>query len=113
MLDAIRSDPALMGGVGDQEFLQRIRQNPERYALSFDADALAEPFAAPTLIVTGRQDSGVGYRDAWGILENYPRGTFVSLDRAGHLLEIEQEDLLRALVGEWLDRVEEHDDAVK
>jgi hypothetical protein len=40
-------------------------------------------------------------------LENYPRGTFVVLDRAGHGLGVEQEDLFRALVGEWLDRVEE------
>jgi pimeloyl-ACP methyl ester carboxylesterase len=113
ILDAIRSDPALMGGVGDHEFLQRIRQDPERYAFSFDVDDLPMPFAAPTLIITGRQDSVVGYRDAWGLLENYPRGTFVSLDRAGHLLELEQEDLFRALVSEWLDRVEEHASGVK
>jgi pimeloyl-ACP methyl ester carboxylesterase len=113
ILDAIRSDPALLGGVGDNEFLQRIRQDPERYAFSFDVDDLPVPFAAPTLIVTGRQDSTVGYRDAWGIVENYPRGTFVSLDRAGHFLEIEQEDLFRALVNEWLDRVEEHVSEVK
>jgi hypothetical protein len=55
----------------------------------------------------------VGYRDAWGILENYPRGTFVSLDPAGHFLEIEQQDLFRVLVSEWLDRVEEHASGVK
>lgn len=54
------------------------------------------------------QDDVVGYRDAWEILENYPRGTFVVLDRSGHLLTIEEEELLRALVSEWLDRVEEY-----
>jgi pimeloyl-ACP methyl ester carboxylesterase len=108
VVDRVRSEIALLGGLGDQEFQERMPEKPERYAFSFDVDALAEPFPAPTLIVTGRQDSGVGYRDAWGILENYPRGTFVSLDRAGHLLEIEQEDLFQALVSEWLDRVEEH-----
>ena len=112
LLDSIRSDPALTGGLGDQEFQERIRRKPERYAYSFDVDALREPFAAPSLIITGRQDSGVGYRDAWGIVENYPRGTFVSLDRAGHSLDIEQEGLFQALVSEWLDRVEEHGGAV-
>jgi len=40
-------------------------------------------------------------------LENYPRGTFVVLDRAGHGLEVEQETLFRALANEWLDRLEE------
>ena len=50
----------------------------------------------------------VGYRQAWDILENYPRATFAVLDRAGHCLEIEQEVLFHALAGEWLDRVREH-----
>jgi pimeloyl-ACP methyl ester carboxylesterase len=93
--------------MADTEFLTKIRPNPENYGFSFDVDALPEPFAAPTLIVTGRQDSAVGYRDAWAILENYPRATFVVLDRAGHGLYVEQEGLFNALVNEWLDRVEE------
>jgi pimeloyl-ACP methyl ester carboxylesterase len=93
--------------VADMEFLTKIRPNPENYGFSFDVDAHSEPFTAPTLIVTGRQDSSVGYHDAWTILENYPRATFVVLDRAGHGLYVEQEDLFNALVNDWLDRVEE------
>jgi len=94
--------------LADHEFLIPIRRNPEKYAFSFDVDALPEPFGAPTLIVTGRQDAICGYRDAWAIVDNYPRATFAVLDRAGHLLEAEQAGLYRALVGEWLDRVEEY-----
>ena len=45
--------------------------------------------------------------DSWDILENYSRATFAVLDRAGHRLQIEQEELFNALVNEWLDRVEE------
>jgi len=59
-------------------------------------------------MVMGRQDSACGYHDAWGILENYPRGTFVVLDRAGHVLMIEQRKIFNALVNEWIDRVEEN-----
>ncbi len=88
------------------DFQEKLRK-PENYAFSFDVDALDTPCPAPTLIITGRQDSVAGYRDAWKILENYPRGTFVVLDRAGHLLAGEQEDLFHSLVGEWLDRVDE------
>jgi pimeloyl-ACP methyl ester carboxylesterase len=108
VVDYIRANLSSASEIGDQVFQAKIKEHPENYAFSFDVDALPKPCPAPTLIVTGRQDSVVGYRDAWEILENYPRGTFVVLDRSGHFLEIEQEDLFHALVGEWLDRVEEY-----
>jgi pimeloyl-ACP methyl ester carboxylesterase len=86
---------------------QFFAQFPENSAFSFDVDALSEPFVKPTLILAGKQDHISGYRNQWDILENYPRATFVVLDRAGHRLQIEQEELFNALVDEWLDRVEE------
>jgi pimeloyl-ACP methyl ester carboxylesterase len=89
----------------DREFLGRVAQ---RYAFSFDVDALPEPFPAPVLILAGRQDAQCGYREAWKLLDNFPRGTFAVLDRAGHGLASEQRPLFRALVSEWLDRVEEY-----
>lgn len=91
---------------GEPAFLSRIREQPEKYAFSFNVDDLPGPFPRPSLIVTGRQDHIVGYRDAWDIVEKYPRATYVVLDRAGHLLE-EKAGLVRVLVNEWLDRVEE------
>jgi pimeloyl-ACP methyl ester carboxylesterase len=48
-----------------------------------DADALVQPCPAPV-------------------------GTFAALDRSGHFMGVEQEDLFRSLAGEWLDRVEEY-----
>ena len=107
MLDALKALSAPEGEGGDQEFLMRIRMDPARYSFSFDVDALPRPFPAPTLIIAGRQDNMVGYRQAWDIVENYPRATFAVLDRAGHCLEIEQEELFHTLTGEWLDRVRE------
>ena len=88
----------------DMPFLERYRE--KGYAFSFDVDAGA-PFPSPTLFLLGRQDSSVGYKDAWSILENYPRATFAVLDRAGHNLQIEQPALFDALVTEWLERVKE------
>lgn len=90
--------------MSDKEFLSRIEKNIN---LSFDVDNLPTPFSKPTLIILGRQDSICGYRDAWNILENYPRGTFIVLDRAGHFLVIVQKDIFTSAVNEWLDRVEE------
>ncbi len=74
---------------------------------SFDVDTLPTPFDGPTLMLTARQDNLCGYRDAWDLLDNYPRATFAVLDRAGHFVNIEQDVLCQALMREWLDRVEE------
>lgn len=91
--------------VADQPYLERYRK--KGYAFTFDVDAMDKPFLSPALFLMGRQDDGVGYRDAWAILENYPRATFAVLDRSGHNLQIEQPALFRALTLEWLDRVRE------
>ena len=106
LLDSARRviDPA--GALADKTFLERLDLN---LAFSFEVDALSEPFAAPTLILTGRFDPWTGYQDAYQILDNFTRATYAVLDRAGHGLALEQKTLFRALVGEWLDRVEEYD----
>lgn len=91
--------------VADDEFLQRLQENG--YGFSFNVDKVNKKFDKPALIILGRQDSGVGYKDAWSILDNYPRATFSVLDRAGHSLQIEQEKLFNSLTNEWLIRVEE------
>jgi pimeloyl-ACP methyl ester carboxylesterase len=91
--------------IADMKFLDRIES--QGYPFTFDIDAPSIIFEKPTLILVGRQDSMVGYRDSWKILENYPRATLAVLDRAGHNLQIEQERLFNTLVDEWLDRVEE------
>ena len=107
VLDYLRANVP-SAGTGDEAYQERIQEGPGTYNFSFDVDALSEPCPAPTLIVTGRQDSVIGSRDAWEILENYPRGTFAVLDRSGHFMGVEQEDLFHALAGEWLDRVKEY-----
>jgi pimeloyl-ACP methyl ester carboxylesterase len=89
----------------DQAFTAKIRGDRDAYALSYAVDDLADPFDKPSLIVTGRQDCLVGYRDTWSILESYPRCTFVVLDMAGHAMQIEQSRLFNALVHEWLERL--------
>jgi len=70
-----------------------------------NVDLIKKPYTQPALMVMGRQDSIVGYRDHWQLLENYPRASFVILDKAGHNLQIEQDILFGAMVKEWLDRV--------
>lgn len=90
--------------LADQSALARIG---ERWELTTRPQEKG-PYRHPTLLVTGRQDSTVGYARAWEMLEQLPRATFAVLDRAGHALPHEQPGLIRALVTEWLDRVQEH-----
>jgi len=89
--------------IADHPFNDRLE---EAGPFSFDVDTLPAPFGRLTLIITARQDHLCGYRDAWDLLDNYPRATFAVLDRAGHFVNIEQDALCQTLMREWLDRVE-------
>ena len=87
----------------DREFLDHRLDG----AFTFDVDPLDRPFLKPGLILTGRQDNSVGYKDHLALLDDYPRASFAILDKAGHNLQIDQDVLFEALVSEWLDRVAE------
>jgi pimeloyl-ACP methyl ester carboxylesterase len=81
--------------------LARIRA---RYPLPLTPEQGAA-YPGPTLLITARHDHAVGYRDAFALLDHYPRATAVVLDEAGHNAHLEQPALVDALVREWLDRV--------
>lgn len=91
----------------DNEVLDPIRADPDRYQLSFSLDDQSAKFFAPTLVVCGRQDDNVGYRDSLRLLELYPRSTYAVLDRGTHGLPIDETGLFEALVRDWIIRVEE------
>ncbi|KKL63098.1 hypothetical protein LCGC14_2178520 [marine sediment metagenome] len=92
--------------IPDMEFLNKVQE--KGYSFSFDVDKTYNKFDKPTLFILGRQDSVVGYQNAWEVIEKYPRATFAVLDKAGHLAGIEQDELFNSLANEWLDRVEYH-----
>ena len=104
-LKALREDFLPASNIADFNFLSDLSEN---YSFSFDVDTLDKPFPGPALIIMGRQDAICGFRDGWEILDNYPRGSFVVLDRAGHALFVEQGEVIHFLVGEWLDRIDEY-----
>ncbi|MCR8641258.1 alpha/beta hydrolase [Paenibacillus sp. N1-5-1-14] len=90
----------------DAEFLARIQQNG--YGLSFDVDQVEVPYDQPVLLLLGRQDQLVGFKDACKLMDHYSRGTFAVVDRASHNLAIEQSEMLHLMVTEWLNRVREY-----
>ena len=88
-----------------QPIAHEIRADPARYGFSFDLAEAEKGFGAPALIIAGRQDTTVGYRDALGLLESYPRATFAVLDGADHKWPVVRLTLLEALVENWLARI--------
>jgi pimeloyl-ACP methyl ester carboxylesterase len=85
--------------IADSAFLEKISG---AYGFTFKIDH--EVFSKPSVFLAGRQDHITGYKDVFDILDKYPRATFSVLDTAGHNLQIEQAELLKVHIGEWLDR---------
>ncbi|MEE6257042.1 alpha/beta fold hydrolase [Plantactinospora sonchi] len=98
-----RFQDEIMSGLdlADRTAMARIRQRWELRTVPETGPA----YDRPSLILTGRQDSSVGYVDQLALLPHYPRASFAVLDVAGHNLQFEQPELFDALVREWLDRV--------
>jgi pimeloyl-ACP methyl ester carboxylesterase len=89
------------------DVLEPIRNDPKRYSLEVIEKGRETVFSKPSLIIAGRHDDVVGYRDALRWLEVYPRATFAALDRGIHILPVDEGDLVQSLVLDWLRRVEE------
>lgn len=99
--------------MADASVLGPIRDDPERYQLSWSLDDKDVKFLAPTLILCGRHDDSVGYRDSLRLLELYPRSTYALLDRGIHGLPIDETGLFEALVRDWITRVHEWRETMK
>ncbi len=99
----VHEEVDVAAAAADEAAVERI---DSRYGGSFP---LSPPggYDRPTLVMLGRQDNVLGYADQWQEYGRWPRCTFVVLDRAGHLLPLEQARLTDALIGDWLDRVEQ------
>lgn len=94
-----RFNAAVVPSMGrfDGDAVERIMSE---WSLHPDPDGTA--FDAPTLIVTGRHDSVVGYREQGALVDRYPGASYVVLAGSGHALPHERPDLLAALIGDWL-----------
>lgn len=88
----------------NKEFLKALKNN---YSFIVDVDKVikALDYDKPSLIITGRQDTIVGYKDQWKLLEIFPRASFAVLDATDHSLQIEAPKIFTALVENWLKRL--------
>src|SRR5215472_12003332 len=100
MLERYERYVAPAAALVDQAALERIG---ERWALTPDH---APAYVGPTVLVAGRLDSTVGYAADTDLIDRYPHASLAVVDDAGHALPHEQPELLRAMLVEWLARVE-------
>ncbi len=89
--------------LADKRFLEE--ELGKRVSFRENIDEGSRPYPFPTLMVAGREDWCVGYSDLFGLVDRYPRATYLALDGAAHNLEFERPALFRAHVAEWLDEV--------
>jgi pimeloyl-ACP methyl ester carboxylesterase len=100
MLERCERHVAAAAALVDQAALERIG---EHWDLALDD---APPYEGPTGVVAGRLDSTVGYAAAIDLVDHYPHASLAVVDDTGHALPHERPELLRALLDEWLARVE-------
>lgn len=100
MLDRYERYVAPAAALVDEAALERIGA---RWVLTPDR---APAYPGPTVVVAGRLDSTVGYAAAIDLAARHPHASLAVADDAGHALPHEQPELLRALLAEWLVRVE-------
>ncbi len=87
----------------DRAAARRIRAD---FTLSTEPESrLAEPLAAPSLLVNARQDSVVGYTDQLRLVRHYDRMAVLLVDRAGHNVHIDRPGLVRNAITDWIARM--------
>lgn len=85
--------PAL--GPHDAEAIDRQLEHPDLDTNDTGADR-------PTLILTGRRDAWVGYRQHRTLVAAYPRATSIIVADAGHALPHERPSLVAAALVDWI-----------
>ena len=82
----------------DWDFLNNVLEG----SFTFDPDDLKEPCTKPCLIIAAKQDTEVGYKDQFDLMQKYTNATYCAIERAGHNLQIEQPEIFEGLVKNWL-----------
>lgn len=84
----------------DKDALKKISE-----CYSFSKWFVEPHFDGATTFLLGKQDSVVGYKDAFNLMENYKTATYIALNGAGHNFQIEAPCIFESMVSQWLDSI--------
>ncbi len=82
----------------NKHFLEHVLDG----AFSFDINELPRPYRKPCLIIVGKQDTQVGYKDQFALLSQFSNATYCAINGAGHNMQIEQPEFFEQIVTCWL-----------
>ena len=73
-------------------------------SFSFDINKMImkNHFDKPTLILVGKYDCAVGYKEQFGWLSVFKKGSYILIDGAGHNIHIDQPEMFNDSVEGWL-----------
>lgn len=75
------------------------------YMLSKTPETVFGTHQGRHLLITGRQDHLVGWRDQVELLEHYPHMTYAAVDGAGHNVHLDQPAVVHGLLRSWFDAI--------
>ncbi len=95
----VRYKEEIICGIEKQNtnFLNNVLQGE----FTYDVDQLDKPYNGPTLIITGKQDTEVGFVDQFELQKSYVCGTYIALAAAGHNAQIEQSVMFTGIATSW------------
>ncbi|CAM3236063.1 alpha/beta fold hydrolase [Tsukamurella hominis] len=95
-----------------ERFAQHVRPGLQTHDVAAVAELAASHAGEPArwppthrgrhLVVTGREDTVVGWRDQLALLDAYPHATYAVLDDCGHNPHLERPETVAALLTDWL-----------
>jgi len=85
---------------GNDKLLEVIRM--ENYDLSPEPYESIKYYNKPSLIIVGRQDATVGYKDVMKLDSKFENMSLHILNGAGHSLQYEQEETFNVVTMDWL-----------
>ena len=86
----------------DRSFTDNYRESG--YALSSESKFASLDFPNPITVMVGKQDESVGYEDAWNTLKHLPKLTYLCLNGAGHLMQLENPTAFNFQLKDWLEK---------
>lgn len=107
--EAFRRDIVPGSISGDRAAITRVMDN---YDFATRPEAAFGSFERPVLFVLGREDPMVGWRDAIGLADSYPRATYAVVE-AGHNPFHEQREIAAASLRSWAHTVVAEEETVE
>ncbi|ATG97792.1 alpha/beta fold hydrolase [Mesoplasma lactucae] len=71
------------------------------YELSCERDLRMKKVSTPLLLVSGKEDNVVGWKDQMSLMDNWLNGSMILLSKAGHNLQMDQPEVYQDMIKDF------------